>query len=47
MVLLGILLLILGLIVGPPILVTLGVILIVLGVILNVVPIGGSRRRWY
>lgn len=47
MILLGIILLILGLLLGPSILVTLGVILILVGVLLNVVPIGGRTRRWY
>lgn len=47
MVLLGVLLLILGLIVGPSILVTLGVILILVGLLLNIVPLGGRTRRWY
>lgn len=47
MVVLGIILLLLGLLVGPPILVTLGIILLVIGLVLNFVPIGGSTRRWY
>ena len=47
MVILGVILLILGLLVGIPVLETIGFILIVLGLILLVVPIGGTRRRWY
>lgn len=45
MVALGLILLILGLITGPPILITIGLILIVVGLILNFVPIGGNSRR--
>ena len=45
MVVLGLILLIIGLVVGIPILTTLGIILLVVGLILNLVPIGGSRRR--
>lgn len=45
MIVLGLILLILGLITGPSILVTLGIILIVVGLIVNLVPIGGTRRR--
>lgn len=47
MVVLGIILLIIGLIASIPILTTIGVILIVVGLILNLVPIGGTRRRYY
>ena len=47
MVVLGVILLLLGLITGPPILTTLGIILIVVGLILNLVPLGGTRRRYY
>ena len=47
MVVLGVILLLLGLIVGPSILTTLGIILIVVGLLLNFVPIGGTRRRYY
>ena len=45
MVAIGLILLILGLLVGPPVLTTIGVILLVVGLILNFVPIGGSSRR--
>ena len=47
MIVLGIVLLLIGLIVGPPILTTLGVILLVVGLVLNLVPLGGTRRRVY
>ena len=47
MVVLGIILLLLGLLAGISILTTLGVILIVVGLLLNLVPIGGTRRRYY
>lgn len=47
MVLLGLLLLLLGLVVGPSILTTIGIILIVVGLVLNLAPIGGRTRRWY
>jgi hypothetical protein len=45
MVVLGLILLIIGLVAGISILTTLGIILLVVGLILNLVPIGGSRRR--
>ncbi len=45
MIVLGLILLLLGLLVGPSILSTLGIILLVVGVVLNLVPIGGSTRR--
>lgn len=45
MVVLGLVLLIVGLVASIPILTTIGVILLVVGLILNLVPIGGSRRR--
>ena len=47
MVVLGVILLLLGLLVGPSILTTLGIILIVVGLLLNFIPIGGTRRRYY
>ena len=47
MIVLGIILLLLGLLLGPSILTTLGIILLVVGLVLNFVPIGGSRRRFY
>src|SRR4051794_41240456 len=46
-VVLGIILLLLGLLASIPILTTLGVILVVVGLVLNLVPIGGTRRRYY
>jgi hypothetical protein len=46
-VVLGIILLLIGLLVGPPILWTIGLILLVVGLVLNLVPVGGTRRRYY
>ena len=45
MVVLGLILLIIGLVAGIGILTTIGVILLIVGIILNLVPIGGTRRR--
>ncbi|WP_296602787.1 hypothetical protein [Nocardioides sp.] len=45
MIVLGLILLIIGLVASIPILTTIGLILLVVGLILNLVPIGGSRRR--
>jgi hypothetical protein len=45
MVVLGLILLIIGLVASIPILTTIGAILLVVGIILNLVPIGGTRRR--
>jgi hypothetical protein len=47
MVLLGLILLIIGLVASISILTTIGAILLVVGLILNIVPIGGTRRRVY
>jgi hypothetical protein len=47
MIILGLVLLLIGLLVGPSILTTIGIILLVVGLILNVVPMGGTRRRVY
>jgi hypothetical protein len=47
MIVLGLILLIIGLVAGIPILTTIGAILLVVGLILNLVPIGGTRRRVY
>jgi hypothetical protein len=47
MIVLGLILLIIGLVAGIPILTTIGAILLIVGVILNLVPIGGVRRRVY
>jgi hypothetical protein len=46
-VVLGLILLLIGALVGPSILVTIGLILLVVGLVLNFVPIGGTRRRYY
>lgn len=45
MVVLGLILLIIGLVAQISVLTTIGAILLVVGLILNIVPIGGSRRR--
>ena len=45
MVILGLVLLLIGLLAGIPVLTTIGIILLVVGLILNLVPIGGTRRR--
>ncbi len=45
MIVLGLILLIIGLVASVPILTTIGIILLVVGLILNLVPIGGTRRR--
>jgi hypothetical protein len=48
MVILGVVLIILGLVVASlHVLLVIGVILLVVGLILNVVPMGGTRRRYY
>jgi len=47
MVILGLILLIIGLVASIPLLTTIGVILLVVGLILNLVPLGGTRRRVY
>jgi hypothetical protein len=47
MVVLGLILLILGLVLSMSLLVTIGVILLIVGLIVNLVPIGGTRRRVY
>ena len=47
MIVLGLILLLLGLLVGPSILTPLGIILLVVGLVLNLVPLGGTRRRVY
>jgi len=47
MVILGIILLIIGLFASLSILVWLGVLLLIVGLVLNLVPIGGTRRRYY
>ena len=45
MVILGLILLIVGLVIDMSLLVTIGAILLIVGLILNIVPIGGARRR--
>ena len=45
MIVLGLILLLIGLLVGPSILTTIGIILLIVGLVLNLVPIGGTRRR--
>jgi hypothetical protein len=45
MIVLGLILLIIGLVADISILTTIGAILLVVGLILNLVPIGGTRRR--
>ena len=45
MIVLGLILLIIGLIASISILTILGLVLIVVGLVLNLVPIGGTRRR--
>ena len=48
MIVLGLILLVLGLLgIGPSILTTIGIILLVVGLVLNLVPMGGARRRVY
>jgi hypothetical protein len=45
MIVLGLILLIIGLVASISILTIIGAILLVVGLILNLVPIGGTRRR--
>lgn len=45
MIVLGLILLIIGLVASIPVLTTIGGVLIVVGIIVNLVPIGGTRRR--
>lgn len=47
MIVLGLILLIIGLVTTLNVLTTIGLILIVVGLVLNLVPIGGTRRRVY
>ena len=48
MIVLGIILVIVGLVVASlHVLLTIGIILLVVGLVLNLVPIGGKRRRLY
>ncbi len=45
MIILGLILLLIGLLASIPLLTTIGAILLVVGLVLNLVPIGGTRRR--
>jgi hypothetical protein len=45
MVILGLILLLIGIFAHIGILTTIGIILLIVGIVLNLVPIGGSRRR--
>ncbi|WP_243059564.1 hypothetical protein [Nocardioides sp. SR21] len=45
MIILGVILLLIGLLADIPILTAIGAILAIVGLILNLVPIGGTRRR--
>ena len=47
MIVLGLVLLVIGLLANISILVTIGAILAVVGLVLNLVPVGGTRRRVY
>ena len=45
MIVLGLILLIIGLIASVSLLTILGLVLVIVGLVLNLVPIGGTRRR--
>jgi hypothetical protein len=45
MIILGLILLIIGLVASISVLTMIGIILLIVGLILNLVPIGGTRRR--
>lgn len=45
MIVLGVILLLIGLLASIPLLTTIGAILAIVGLVLNLVPIGGTRRR--
>lgn len=47
MVILGIILLLLGLLLPAHWLFVVGIVLLLVGIVLNVVPFGGTPRRWY
>ncbi len=47
MVILGLILLLIGALIGPHILFELGLILLIVWLVMNIVPIGGTRRRYY
>ena len=45
MILLGLVLTLIGYLIGPSILGTIGLILLIIGLVVNFVPLGGERRR--
>ncbi len=45
MITIGLILLLIGVLVGPPILTTIGLVLLLIGLVLNFVPLAGERRR--
>lgn len=47
MIVLGLILLLIGLLAGVPMATTIGLVLLVVGLVLNLVPIGGTTRRFY
>lgn len=52
MIVLGVVLLLLGILLGVPVLFTIGIILLIVGLVLNLAGTGGrpgvwGRRRWY
>lgn len=47
MIILGAILLIIGLVASIQILVWIGIVLLIVGLVLNLIPIGGTRRRYY
>jgi hypothetical protein len=47
MVVLGLILLLIGLLASINILFVIGLVLLIVGLVLNVVPVGGTRRRYY
>jgi hypothetical protein len=47
MVVLGLVLLLIGIFASIPLLTIVGIVLLVVGLIVNVVPVGGTRRRVY
>lgn len=46
-IILGAILLIIGLVASIQILVWIGIVLLIVGLVLNLIPIGGTRRRYY
>ena len=47
MVVLGLVLLLIGLLAGVPLATTIGFVLLLVGLVLNLIPIGGTTRRYY